>query len=93
MIGTTTSIIGNVALIWKKSMTAGLLQTKNGKPFVTKPAYVYKEANMIIRKEDRIYDIRWNYGHSDLYCNGEFIQSCTDEDEAYRIIEELEDAA
>ena len=45
---------------------------------------------MIIRKGDRIYDIRWNYGHSDLYCNGEFLQSCTDEDEAYQAIEELE---
>lgn len=48
---------------------------------------------MIVRKGDRIYDIRWNYGHRDLYCNGEFLQSCTDEDEAYRVIEELEDAA
>lgn len=58
-----------------------------------KRAYGYKEVYMIIRKEDRIYDIRWNYGHSDLYCNGEFLQSCTDEDEAYRIIEECEDVA
>lgn len=46
---------------------------------------------MIVRKGDRIYDIRWNYGHSDLYCNGEFLQSCTNEDEAFRAIDEIED--
>lgn len=48
---------------------------------------------MIVRRGDNIYDIRWNYEHRDLYLNGEFIQSCTNEDEAFRVIEEREEVA
>lgn len=37
-----------------------------------------------------VYDIRWNFGHFDLYRDGEFLESCTNEDEAYASIRDYE---
>ncbi len=36
------------------------------------------------------YEIRWNYGHYDLYCNGHFVCSADTYEEALADIDELE---
>jgi len=48
---------------------------------------------MIVKKGNNIYDIRWNHGHSDVYLNGDFISSEDTETDAYKVIDEMEEAS
>jgi hypothetical protein len=48
---------------------------------------------MIVKRGNNIYDIRWNYDHSELYLNGHFVSSEDTETDAYKVIDEMEDAS